>query len=625
MNKTKIERLQAIKEEFAQAQARLAEVKRLEEQARAESLATLLENDLEQAELVLAAKDIMSKLQDMAEDLAKINAQDLFPLVDRMKFAFGPQRSKEFEATAQSAITQAMNNVRHAKDEMGNAILKIEGGLLTNDMADDLDDTPSDVESDLGDEEVGDDLEAALDDFGGDDSAAGPEDEPLGRAKKESVEPVKAPLNESLILETAGKKLLETEGLENLISWVLTEASSVMPDDQFRSFAANVATKAAYDPEKLAGWIGKKKHGMAAMIQLAEPTCTANTSIGIVESVKANEDCYGPFSNKNDAISNARKEVGGGEEGVNFSIKEKEDGWYWSEAVDEGKTFKRDADDDADEKKKKYSDRKAARREKMRGDDAVSEGKTFKRDLDDEDEDDNNWSKKSKFQSRKKARREKMQGDDTLGEAHQIAEAMAKMIEANIALTGKGKAAEVVKAFGEKTLSEDSSMTVLEAFEDLYGMKPAEYSISALKEFTSGLSTTDKKNAAGVMGKLATKMAGDRSAADKPISSALAGLSGQERNVANKMINTMKKKGQDPKKIGDLAAGGADLIDENINAANWPVDTMGQYKGEPMSTDFGKHCKDTAPPKETKGSSKKQGPLSTEEPATEEASDTTES
>lgn len=557
MNKTKIERLMAIKEEFAQAQAQLQKVKKLEERAQASSLSTLLENDLEKAELVLAAQDIMNKLQDMAEDLAKMNAQDLFPLVDKMKVAFGPEASHRFEVSSQDAITQAMNTVRNAKDELGNAILVLEGRHPGNDMADDSGGEMSsepDMATDAGDE-VGDDLEAALDDFGGDDAASGPEEEPLGRAKKEGVESTKAPLNESFILEAAGKKLIETEGLDSLIGWLLNEASTIMTEENFRNFATSVASKAATDPVKLAGWIGKKRNGMAAMAQLADPTYTSSPNLGIVE----------------------------------------------------GKTFKRDEDDDADEKKKKHSERKNARREKMKGDDSVSEGKTFKRDMDDEDEDDDNWDRKARFRSRANARREKMKGDDTLSESHVIAEAMAKMIEANIALLGKGKAAEVVKTFSERTLSEGNEVTVLEAFEEMYGMKPAAYSVTKLKEFAGQLSTNDKKTAAGVMGKIATKMATDKAMAGKPLTSALTGLSGQERAVANKMVAQMKKDGKDPKKVGDFTAGGSEMVGENINAAHWPVDTMGQYKGEPMSTDYGKlkpqSGKETTPKEESSESS----------------------
>ncbi|WP_162828334.1 hypothetical protein, partial [Escherichia coli] len=63
-----------------------------------------------------------------------------------------------------------------------------------------------------------------------------------------------------------------------------------------------------------------------------------------------------------------------------------------------------------------------------------------------------------------------------------------------------------------------------------------------------------------------------------------------------KMTNDKKQNtstGQAPKKVGDFIDGAEDLnkkdgLGENINAAHWPTDSAGQYKGEPFSTDYGK-------------------------------------
>ena len=44
-----------------------------------------VEQDLDQAELVLAAKDMVDRLQKMAEDLAGMQVEDLMPLVDAMR------------------------------------------------------------------------------------------------------------------------------------------------------------------------------------------------------------------------------------------------------------------------------------------------------------------------------------------------------------------------------------------------------------------------------------------------------------------------------------------------------------------------------------------------------------
>jgi hypothetical protein len=608
MTQTKIERLKAIKEEFARTQTALTRARKLEESARPTALATLLENDLDQAELILAAQDMMHKLQNMAEDLAKMNAQDLFPLVDKMKASFGQEAAHAFEATSQEAITGAMNAVRHAKDETGNSIMRLEGKIPANDMAASA--TPTAPTSDLAGDASGDvaggDVDSAMDDFGGADAAAGPDSEPLGRARKESVEGGKA-LNESVVLETAGRRLIETEGLDSLIGWVLNEAAAGMPEDHFRSFATSIAQKAARDPAKLAGWIGKKKHGMAAMAHLAEPTYTQNDETEL--------------------------------------------------EVMEGKSYKRGDDADEDEgKKSKDVERQNAR--KRKNGDKVDEGKTFKAN----DDDDDNWSKKGKDTERQSARKRK--GDDKVDETALAVKAVAQLIESSIKRDGKGNAAKAVREAAAyldgKNLVEgdtDTESLVVQAFTEAFGMKPAAYSVLKLREFIAPMGTkapaapmspTDKKNANSALGKVAGKMGTNPTAAKQSVQSAMAGMDGMERNAATKLLNQMKKDGQAPKNAGEFAEKASTMVgddkngvqeakkpglaalnrdardqynadvksgkfegtfkdymneplgkkvDENINAAHWPVDSQGQYKGEPMSTDYGKLKPLTGAPK----------------------------
>lgn len=165
-------------------------------------LAKLLEGELERAELTLNAQDVVNKLQDTAEDLAKMSVEQLMPLVDEMKGEFGPEAAQKFETEVGGALDTALQAVRDAREQVNNAVLKMQGKLSDedvtvpdNDMADDIGggvglDGPNDMADDpLGAEEPADDLGLdvdAGDDFAGEPAAAGPEEEPLGRAKKES-------------------------------------------------------------------------------------------------------------------------------------------------------------------------------------------------------------------------------------------------------------------------------------------------------------------------------------------------------------------------------------------------------------------------------------------------------
>jgi hypothetical protein len=411
-------------------------------------------------------------------------------------------------------------------------------------------------------------VDMAMDDFGGADAAAGPENEPLGRARKESIETTKSSLSESVILETAGRKLLETEGLKNLITWVLSEAAAGMPEEHFRSFATSIATKAATDPARLAGWIGKKRNGMAAMAQLAEPTYTQETApeLELAEGKS--------FKNSDDDDDNWKKKSNDKARQQNRSKK--------NDQVDEGKTFKNNDDDDDNWKKK--SNDKARQQNRGKKNDQVDEGKSFKH----SDDDDDNWKKKSNDKSRQQNRSAK---NDKVDETALAARAVASLIENSIKREGKGNAAKAVKEaaayLAGKNLVEsdqDVEALVLEAFSDQFGMKPAAYSVSKLREFMAPMNPTDKKNAGAAMTKVAGKMGTNPSAAKQSVQSAMTGMTGQERSAATKMLNTMRQNGETPKNAGEFAQKAAGLVDgeetneevmENINAAHWPTDVHG--------------------------------------------------
>jgi hypothetical protein len=207
-NKAKIERAKAIQEELARVQAQHSKAVKLEEAASPMNLSTLLENDLEQAELILAAQDVMTRLQEMAEDLAKTSARDLFPLADRMKAAFGPEAAKAFEQASTSALNMAMETVRAAKDQLGTAILKIEGKIPGSDMAADAGMDAGATMADPAANPIAE-PDMATDDFAGADAASGPAEEPLGRGLKDSIQATAAPLTENIDYRAAGRKLIE--------------------------------------------------------------------------------------------------------------------------------------------------------------------------------------------------------------------------------------------------------------------------------------------------------------------------------------------------------------------------------------------------------------------------------
>ncbi len=211
-------------------------------------LAFLVESELEKAQVVIAAKGILDKLQKMAEDLAKMEADDIMPMLDSMRLTFGPELTDSFNDVTTAKIRQTMEAVKGAKEAITHEVGRLENevnGDMSNDMgmgddgAGDLD--MGDMGGDEADAELGDglgdiagedgaddlaagapeldiptedgadaDLDAAFDDAAADTTAA-------GRARKESIERNVKALSESknpdrLVFETFRRTLRESAG-----------------------------------------------------------------------------------------------------------------------------------------------------------------------------------------------------------------------------------------------------------------------------------------------------------------------------------------------------------------------------------------------------------------------------
>ena len=157
-----------------------------------ENLRTLMEQDLDQAELVLAAKDMVDRLQKMAEDLASMQVEDLMPLTDAMRESFGTEQAEMFSQTADATLASALETIKATREGMDQAVMVLTGeGAPMNDMMGGEMPPAGDMGDPMADP-MGDDMAVpAEDEFGGEEAAAGDEGEPLGRIPKESLENAK--------------------------------------------------------------------------------------------------------------------------------------------------------------------------------------------------------------------------------------------------------------------------------------------------------------------------------------------------------------------------------------------------------------------------------------------------
>lgn len=147
------------------------------------------DESMEEAKVILAAKELSDKIQGMIEDAAKMQVQDLLPIVDAMKSEVGQAEAEAFATAADAAIGGLVETLKASKDEYDNAISAAQGQTPATDMDNfdmDGDMEPGDGGIDGMDVDM-DSMDDEMDDeFSGDDAAVG-DDDPTGREMKAEI------------------------------------------------------------------------------------------------------------------------------------------------------------------------------------------------------------------------------------------------------------------------------------------------------------------------------------------------------------------------------------------------------------------------------------------------------
>ena len=142
-------------------------------------------DEIENAQILLAAQDMVDKLAGMAEDLAELQTKALMPLVDEIKYNLGQQQAQSFNDTAKGQLQSALDAITSVKDAMGDQVLALQGGEVpAPDMAAEpaMPEMPAEEPAAEMPGEVP--AEDTQDMMGGADEVAGPADSPLGREEK---------------------------------------------------------------------------------------------------------------------------------------------------------------------------------------------------------------------------------------------------------------------------------------------------------------------------------------------------------------------------------------------------------------------------------------------------------
>lgn len=155
-------------------------------------LRTLLETEVSQAEVMMAAKGFSEELQEMIEKIGRLQNEDLPPVIDQMRETYGPDSASAFQTQIYGAFQGVMDSLYTAKDQVDTAVSSM---ATTGQVGMSIGmDKPMD---DMGVGDIGgDEITPDLDNIGDEPQDMGePEDEfggaeteePLGRAMKEST------------------------------------------------------------------------------------------------------------------------------------------------------------------------------------------------------------------------------------------------------------------------------------------------------------------------------------------------------------------------------------------------------------------------------------------------------
>jgi len=88
---------------------------------------TLKESEVQQAQVVLAAQDLVDKMQKMLEDTSELQFKDLPALVDQIKNQIGAEQSVQFNTDATAALSGLVQNLQAARQQLDSALGVVTG------------------------------------------------------------------------------------------------------------------------------------------------------------------------------------------------------------------------------------------------------------------------------------------------------------------------------------------------------------------------------------------------------------------------------------------------------------------------------------------------------------------
>ena len=161
------------------------------------------EGEEDKAALVMAAKDMVDRFTSFLEDVAEMSAEGMLDIQDQIRDELGQEQAEQFVNLVGPALETTMENLKTSREVLTQGV-----GIITGEGAptDTIGAEPEgDIEEPAEPEMDAEEPMPADDEFGASDAATGGT-EPEGREKRESYQPKKKPITESVrIFSTLSK------------------------------------------------------------------------------------------------------------------------------------------------------------------------------------------------------------------------------------------------------------------------------------------------------------------------------------------------------------------------------------------------------------------------------------
>jgi hypothetical protein len=101
-----------------------------------ESKRTLNEDEVSQAQVVLAAQDMVDRVQKMVEDMIDLQYKDVPALADTMKGELGTEQAMQFKDAMGAALSTLAETLNTTKEQMDAAVAIVTGEEIASPMGD---------------------------------------------------------------------------------------------------------------------------------------------------------------------------------------------------------------------------------------------------------------------------------------------------------------------------------------------------------------------------------------------------------------------------------------------------------------------------------------------------------